>query len=489
MREFGLFINGEYCDAASGETFASINPATGEAVATIAMGGAEDVARACEAAQAAFEGEWGAMTCGERGAIIAGAADLIEERAEEFAQLETLDVGKPIAEARAIDVPAAVGYLRWYATVTDAPVGETIDIPSAAQIDYSLYQPYGVVAGIAPWNFPLFLGALKIGPALAVGNAAIIKPASITSMTTLACCECFADAGLPAGALNVIAGPGGTVGEAMVTDPRVQKVFFTGSTEVGRRVIELSARNITNVSAELGGKSPMVVFADADLDQAVAGAVFGLLLNNGQNCIAGTRLLVERSVYDEVCAAVADKLASLVLGDPMDEATQLGAIVSQEQFDKVTGYIALGREEGATVACGGEVPTVPGCVGGRFVEPTLLTGCTNDMRVVREEIFGPVLVAVPFEDEADAVRIANDSPYGLGSGIFTRDADRIARMVRALQSGTVYVNTYNQVYPQSPFPGWKQSGTGVERGMHGLLENLRYKNVIQDISGEPIDWF
>ncbi|MCD6360164.1 MAG: aldehyde dehydrogenase, partial [Armatimonadetes bacterium] len=286
-----------------------------------------------------------------------------------------------------------------------------------------------------------------------------------------------------------IAGPGSTVGEALITDPRVQMISFTGSTETGRRVIELSARNITNVSAELGGKSPTIVFADADFDQAVAGAVFGLLLNNGQNCIAGTRLLVEKSIYDEVCAAVADKLSSLKIGDPMDEATQLGAIVSQEQFDKVTGYISLGREEGATVACGGEVPTVPGCEGGWFVEPTLLTDCTNDMRVVREEIFGPVLVAVPFEDEEDAIRIANDSPYGLGAGVFTTSADRIARMVRAIHSGTVYVNTYNQVYPQSPFPGWKQSGTGAERGMYGLMQYMRYKNVIQDISGEPIGWF
>lgn len=489
MRDLKLFINGEYCGAEGSETYQSINPATGEAVATVAKGGVEDVARACEAAQAAFDGDWGAMSSTRRGEIIAKAADRIEERADEFAELEMLDVGKPIAESTAIDVPAAVGYLRWYATMTDAGLGETIPIPGAGQIDYSLYQPWGVVGGIAPWNFPLFLAALKIGPALAVGNSIVLKPASITPMTTLACCECFAQAGLPPGALNVIAGPGSTVGEAIVIDPHVQMVSFTGSTEVGRRVIELSARNITNVSAELGGKSPNIIFADADFDQAVAGAVFGLLLNNGQNCIAGTRLLVEKSSYNDICAAVADKLSSLKLGDPSDPATQLGAIVSQEQFDKVTGYIEIGRQEGATVACGGGTPTVPGCEGGWFVEPTLLTGCTNDMRVVREEIFGPVLVVVPFEEEADAVRIANDSPYGLGSGVFTTSADRAARMARALHSGTVYVNTYNQVYPQSPFPGWKQSGTGVERGLKGLLNYMRYKNVIQDVSGEPIGWF
>ncbi len=489
MREFKLFIDGEYCDAASGETYESINPANGEVIASIAKGGAEDVARACEAAQAAFDGEWGAMTSAERGSILARAAEILTERLDEFAELETLDVGKTITDSVNIDVPAAVSYLQWYAEVTDAAVGETIPIPNAAQVDFSLYQPYGVVGAIAPWNFPLFLGMLKIGPALATGNSVIMKPASITSTTTSLVCECFAEAGLPAGALNVVTGPGSVVGEAIVTDPHVGKVFFTGSTEVGRRVIELSAQNITNTSMELGGKSPNIIFADADFEQAVAGAVFGLLLNNGQNCIAATRLLVERPIYDDLCAAVADKLSSLVVGDPMDEATQLGSIVSQEQFDKVMRYIEIGKEEGATVACGGKVPEVPGCEKGWFIEPTLFTDATNEMRVAREEIFGPVLVAIPFEDEEDAVRLANDTPYGLGSGVFTTNADRAQRMVRAIQSGTVYVNTYNQVYPQSPFPGWKQSGTGVERGMHGLLENMRYKNVIMDISGEPIPWF
>ncbi len=488
MRDFKLFIDGEYCDAASGETYESVNPANGEVIGTIAEGSAEDVARACEAAQAAFDGDWGAMTGAERGPILARAAGLILERLDEFAELETLDVGKPITDSKNIDVPVAASYLHWYSEVCDAAVGETIAIPNPAQIDFSLYQPYGVIGAIAPWNFPLFLAMLKIGPALAMGNSIVLKPASITSMTTCAVCECFAEAGLPAGALNVVTGPGNVVGEAIVTDPRVKKVFFTGSTEVGRRVIELSAQNITNTSMELGGKSPNIIFADADFDQAVAGAVFGLLLNNGQNCIAGTRLLVEKPIYEDLCSAVADKLSSLRLGDPMDETTQLGAIVSQEQFDKVMGYIEIGKQEGATLACGGEVPEVPGCEGGWFIEPTLFTDATNEMRVAREEIFGPVLVAIPFEDEEDAVRIANDTPYGLGSGVFTSNADRAQRMIRALDSGTVYVNTYNQVYPQSPFPGWKQSGTGVERGIHGLLENVRYKNVIMDISGEPIPW-
>ena len=489
MRKIRLFINGAFADAADGATYQSTNPANGQAVATVAQGGAEDVRRACEAAQQAYDGDWGAMTSAERSAILSGAADRIEARAAEFAELETLDVGKPITESTAIDVPAAVNYLRWYASMTDAAVGSTINIPNPSQVDFSLWEPYGVVGGIAPWNFPLFLGMLKIGPALAMGNAIVFKPASITPMSSLIVCECFAEAGLPAGALNVITGPGRVVGEAIVTDPRVQMVSFTGSTAVGRRIIELSARNITNASMELGGKSPNIIFEDADFEQAVAGAVFGLLLNNGQNCIAGTRLLVQRSIYDDICAAVAEKLDSLIVGDPMDEATQLGAIVSEEQFERVRAYISRGEEAGATVAAGGNVPDDPALANGWFVRPTLLTGATNDMTVSCDEVFGPVLVAIPFEDEADAVRIANDTVYGLGAGVFTTNADRARRMASALQAGTVYVNTYNAVFPQSPFPGWKQSGTGVERGMQGLFTYMRFKNVIQDISGEPIGWF
>jgi len=489
MREFKLFIDGQYCDAASGETYDSIHPGNGEVIASIAKAGPEDVARACTAAQAAFDGEWGAMTSAERSTILARAAELLLDRAEELAQLEMADVGKPINEARNIDLPVAASYLQWYSEVTDAVVGQTIPVPDPGQVDFSLYQPYGVIGGIVPWNFPLFLAMLKIGPALATGNSVVLKPASITAMTTSAVCELFAEAGLPAGALNVVTGPGDTVGEAIVTDPHVRMVSFTGSTATGRRIIELSQHNITNVSMELGGKSPNIIFADADFGQAVAGAVFGVLLNNGQNCIAGTRLLVEKPIYDDVVAAVADKMASLKVGNPADESTQLGAIVSQEQFDKITGYIEIGKSEGARVACGGSVPEGDEFAGGFYVQPTLFADATNDMRVAREEIFGPVLVAIPFEDEADGIRIANDTDYGLGSGVFTTNADRIQRMVRALNSATVYVNCYNAVYPQSPFPGWNQSGNGVERGMAGLFTYVRIKNVIQDLSGQLIGWF
>jgi acyl-CoA reductase-like NAD-dependent aldehyde dehydrogenase len=489
MRESQLFIDGEYCAAASGQTYEAIHPGTGEVIATVAKGGAADVERACAAAQHAFEGEWGQMDGAARGVILSRAAELLLARLDAFAELETLDVGKPITESKSIDIPVSAAYLNWYGEVSLDNLGETIPIPTAAQVDFSLRQPYGVVAGIAPWNFPLFLALLKIGPALAMGNTVVIKPASITPLTTTLMGEVFADAGLPAGALNVLSGPGGEVGEALCTDPRVQKIFFTGSTAVGRRVIELAARNITDISMELGGKSPNIVFADADWEQAVAGATFGILLNNGQNCIAGSRLLVQRSIYDKFVAAVADKFASLKVGLPLDPATQLGSIVSREQLERVMEYIAIGQAEGATVATGGKVPANPPHADGFYIEPTLLADVRNDMRVAQEEIFGPVLVAIPFEDEEEAVRLANDTPYGLGSGVFTTNASRAQRMIRALQAGTVYVNCYNAVYPTSPFPAWKQSGIGVERGLHGLLENCRYKNVIQDISDQPIGWF
>lgn len=489
MRELKLFINGEYTDAASGRTYETIHPGTGESVAHVARGGKDDVDRACAAAQAAFEGEWGRLDWKARGEIIAKAADLILDRANELAELETLDVGKPITEAKKIDIPVSASYLRWYGEVCGENAAETIPVPDAGQVDFSLRQPYGVVAGISPWNFPLFLGVLKVGPALAMGNAVVLKPASITPMTSLALGEIFSDAGLPPGALNVVSGAGEEVGEALCLDPRVQKVFFTGSTMVGRRIMRLCAENITDISLELGGKSPNLVFADCDIEQAVAGAVFGILLNNGQNCIAGSRLLVERGIYDAFVARVASEFRSLKVGRPMDPATQLGSISSRQQLETVMRYIETGTSEGARLVAGGGSPDPLPHPGGYYVEPTLFADVTNDMRIAREEIFGPVLVAIPFDDEEEAIRIANDTPYGLGSGVFTRNGSRAQRVLRALQAGTVYVNCYNAVYPTSPFPTWKQSGIGVERGLHGLLENCRYKNVIMDISEKPIGWF
>lgn len=487
-KQFKLLIDGEYCAAQNGATAASTNPANGEVVAEVAQASADDVSRAVEAAQRAFPG-WSNLPGEQRGAILTRAANLLRERLQEFAELETRDVGKTIRDTTQIDIPVSASFLEWYGGVTLETVGETIPIGNPDQVDFSLRQPYGVVGLISPWNFPLVTAILKIGPALAVGNTAIMKPASWTPLTTMLLGEVFRDAGLPPGVLNILVGSGGTVGEAICAHPLVKKIFFTGSTEVGQRIMCVASENVTDTSVELGGKSPNIIFADADWEQALAGATFGILLNNGQNCISGSRLLVERPIYDKFVAALAERFQSLRVGDPMDEASQLGSIVAEGHYRSIMDYIEIGKQEGATLACGGKQPEGDAFANGWFIEPTLFTDVDNKMRVAQEEIFGPVLVVIPFEGEDEAVEIANDTIYGLGSGVFTTDLARAHRVARRIEAGTVYVNTYNMVYPQSPFPGWKQSGNTVERGIHGLLENTRYKNVIMDISGKPIEWF
>ena len=487
IEEFQLFINGKYCNAKGGDTFESINPANGRVVARAAKGGRADVDRAVRAAEKAFP-QWSARPGPERGKILAAAAEILRRRAKEFAKWETLDVGKPISATTGLDVPVSADWLEWYGSVCLDFRGETIPVANPDQIDFTIRQPYGVVGLIAPWNFPLVNAILKIGPALTVGNTAIMKPASWTPVTTLMLGEVFAEAGLPPGVVNMVAGGGGSVGEAICNHPSVKKIFFTGSTEVGQRILKVTADNVTGTSMELGGKSPNIIFADADWDQAIAGGTFAIMLNSGQNCIAGSRLLVEKKIYRKFTAALTERFKALRVGDPLNKTTQLGPVVTRDHYDTVMEYIRIGKDEGAKVLCGGRHPPGKRFAKGCYIQPTLFGDVSNDMRVAREEIFGPVLVAIPFADEDEAVAIANDTPYGLGSGIFTTDLCKAHRMIRRLESGTVYVNTYNMIYPQSPFPSWKQSGNAVERGHHGLLENTRYKNVIIDISGKSIPW-
>ena len=487
IKDAKLFVDGKYCDAKGGATFESINPANGRLIARVAKAGTADVSRAVAAADRAFPG-WSAQPGEVRGRILTRAAEILRERLKEFAEWEMRDVGKPISDATNVDVPISAGFLQWYGEVTLEFRAETIPIGNPDQVDFTLRQPYGVVGLISPWNFPLFTAILKIGPALAAGNTAVMKPASWTPLTTLMLGEVFTEAGLPRGVLNIVAGPGSVVGEAICAHPKVQKIFFTGSTEVGQRILKVSSDNVTDPSMELGGKSPNIIFADADWEQAVAGATFGIMFNNGQNCIAGSRLLVEKKIYKKLLSALVQKFRSLKVGDPTKKSTQLGPLVSREHYETVMRYIRIGKEEGATLMCGGKRPRGKEFAKGCYVEPTLFGDVSNDMRIAQEEIFGPVLVAIPFRDEDDAVAIANDTPYGLGSGIFTTDLAKAHRVARRLESGTVYINTYNMVNPQSPFPAWKHSGIGVERGHHGLLEYTRYKNVIMDISGKPIPW-
>jgi phenylacetaldehyde dehydrogenase len=465
-----LFINGQWADAASGKTFETPNPATGETLARVAEGDAEDINRAVRAARAAFDsGPWSRMTPSERGRIIWRIGDLILEHTQELAQLESLDNGKPVAVAAAADVPLAADLFHYMAGWATKIEGNTINIsvpymPSANFHSYTLREPVGVVGQIIPWNFPLLMAAWKLGPALCTGNTVILKPAEQTPLTALKLAELIAEAGVPDGVVNVIPGFGETAGAALAAHRDVDKVAFTGSTEVGRLIVQAAAGNLKKVSLELGGKSPNIVFDDAQ-DGAVEGAANAIFFNHGQCCVAGSRLFVQEDKFDEVVDGVAEIAKSIKLGPGMDEGTQMGPLVSEEQFRRVTGYLESGKADGATSLAGG------GRFGdkGYFVEPTVITNTRPDMKIVREEIFGPVVVAAPFQTLDDIAAAANDSEYGLGAGIWTRDISKAHALAKMLRAGTVWINCYNVFDASLPFGGYKQSGWGREMG-HEVLE-------------------
>jgi phenylacetaldehyde dehydrogenase len=466
-----LFIDGQLVDAKSGKTFDTVNPATGEKLATIAEGGAADIDLAVRAARRAFDdGPWGRMTPSERGRIIWRIGDLISEHLEEFAELETLDNGKPLAVARAADVPLAAELFRYMAGWATKIEGNTIPLsvpyaPGAEFHAYTLREPVGVVGQIIPWNFPLLMAAWKLGPALATGNTVVLKPAEQTPLSALYLAEIMAEAGLPDGVVNVVNGYGETAGAALAAHEGVDKIAFTGSTEVGRLIATAATGNLKKVSLELGGKSPNIVFADADPQAAIAGAANAIFFNHGQCCVAGSRLYVEAGRFDEVVAGVADIAKSIKLGDGFDSDTQMGPLVSEEQLEKVGGFLDSGRQEGATVVTGGARQGARGF----FFQPTVISKTRPDMRVVKEEIFGPVVVASPFESMDEIAATANDSPYGLGAGIWTKDISKAHALAKRIRAGTVWINCYNVFDAALPFGGYKQSGWGREMG-HEALE-------------------
>jgi phenylacetaldehyde dehydrogenase len=465
-----LFINGQWTAAASGKTFATPNPATGRTLANVAEGDAEDINRAVAAARAAFDdGPWSRLTPSERGRIIWRIGDLILEHAEELAQLESLDNGKPYAVALGADVPLAADLFHYMAGWATKIEGNSINIsvpymPGANFHSYTLREPVGVVGQIIPWNFPLLMAAWKLGPALTTGNTVILKPAEQTPLSALFLAQLIAEAGVPDGVVNVVTGFGETAGAALAAHPLVDKIAFTGSTEVGRLIVHAAAGNLKKVSLELGGKSPNIVFDDASPD-AVAGAANAIFFNHGQCCVAGSRLYVQQDRFDEVIAGVAEIAKSIHLGPGMEADTQMGPLVSDEQLRRVTGYLDSGLEEGATTITGG------GRHGdtGYFVEPTVITNTRPDMKIVREEIFGPVVVAAPFQSIDDIAAVANDSEYGLGAGIWTKDISKAHALAKKLRAGTVWINCYNVFDASLPFGGYKQSGWGREMG-HEVLE-------------------
>jgi betaine-aldehyde dehydrogenase len=481
VRDVQMIIGGEQVAAADGQTFDVVNPATGQVIARAPLGGPEDVNRAVVAATRAFEDPkgWATWSAAKRGRTLARYASLVKAANEELAQLESANVGKPIKSARGEAFAVSLVF-DYYAGAANKLFGETIPV-SAPGLDFTLREPIGVCGLIVPWNFPINMASWKLGPALAAGNTTILKPASYTPLTAIRLGELALEAGIPPGVVNVITGPGGSAGAALAAHPGVGKVAFTGETTTGQEIMRLAANNVKKVSLELGGKSPNIVFADADLERWAAEAPYAVFDNAGQDCCARSRIFVEASVHDRAVELLNEATARVRLGAPADEETEVGSLVSFKQRERVLEYVASGRDEGAELVAGGEAPTGDPFDIGAYVQPTIFDGCRTDMRIVREEIFGPVVTVIPFSDEAEAVRLANDTPYGLSGSIWSSNLGRALRVGQGIKAGVLSVNSNASVHTEAPFGGYKMSGVGRELGMHALELYTELKNVFVDL--------
>ena len=469
-----LLINNRWVPSESGRTFATINPSTGEEICQVAEADAADVDKAVAAARAAFDlGPWKKMRASERGRMLDRLAGLIEQNADELARLETLDNGKPLSIAKAVDVTKTIACYRYFAGWADKVQGKTIPIDGDF-FCYTRHEPIGVIGQIIPWNYPLLMQAWKLAPALAMGNTIVMKPAEQTPLSALRLGELILEAGFPEGVVNLLPGLGSTAGAAIARHMDVDKIAFTGSTEVGRLIMEAAAKsNLKRISLELGGKSPNIIFADSDLDDAVEGAHLGLFVNQGQSCCAGSRVFVEEKIYDEFVEKSIARARKRRVGDPLDPRTDQGPQVSESQFDRVMGYIESGRHEGATLACGGER------VGDRgyFIQPTVFCDVQDEMKIAREEIFGPVMSIIRFKDMDEVISRANRTTYGLAAGVWTRDIKKAQAVANGVRAGTVWVNCYHVLDTRAPFGGFKQSGMGRELGEYGLQQYMEVKTV------------
>ena len=482
MRKAGIFFNGRAA-LGSGPMFESHNPATNEVIAEVTSASEAEVHEAVAAATRAFP-EWSARTATERGRVLKAAAQLLRDRTESLAQLETEDAGKPIAESRAVDIPSAADCLEYFGGIAAGHSGRHVDLGPSA-FAYTRREPLGVCAAIGAWNYPLQIAAWKAAPALAAGNTVVFKPSELTPLSALAFAEILMEAGLPAGAFNVVQG-GREVGRQLAGHTGIAKISLTGSVPTGKAAMAAAAGTLKNVTMELGGKSPLILFDDCPLDQAVSAALLANFFTQGEVCSNGTRVFVHEKIYDAFCEEAARRAQLIRVGDPKDPATQMGALISRGHLEKVTGYIETGKLEGARLLCGGEKPSLPGALAsGNFVSPAIFADCEDSMKVVKEEIFGPVMTVLKFSSEEEAIRRANATDFGLSAAVFTRDISRAHRVVAALDAGTCWINHYNITPVEIPFGGVKQSGIGRENGLEALEHYTRVKSVYVELGDLP----